>query len=271
MDRLRTGRLAPLALAPLALAALAVPAARTQEPLAAAISAEERTCVTYSLAELGNDPDLGRWVAETIPEVIAPGSWKEKGVLRYYGPKNLLVIYHTPATQEKVAAFLMSVKRSLPPAHDRARVTAQAPAQEAAVVPADFRLTGRVRGSGSFAEQSPSYPVPAPAARPKHLFHFIIRYEGEGIVDDNVVKAIKSQVPGKTGEKASRACCTVPAPAGSYTQRPADVREGSLLSPSETVPSVAGTGPPSSSPALAPSTSEKKDKEDRKIDPKESR
>src|SRR5262249_50653316 len=43
------------------------------------------------------------------------------------------------------------------------------------------------------AEQHPTYLVPNPARSPKHLFHFIIRYEGEGIVDSNVVEAIKAQ------------------------------------------------------------------------------
>ena len=39
-----------------------------------------------------------------------------------------------------------------------------------------------------------SYPVPAPARPPKHLFHFIIRYEGNGVVDENVVKAVQAQM-----------------------------------------------------------------------------
>ena len=34
--------------------------------------------------------------------------------------------------------------------------------------------------------------MPFTAQTPKHLFHFIIRYEGEGIVDANVVKFAKA-------------------------------------------------------------------------------
>jgi hypothetical protein len=55
-----------------------------------------------------------------------------------------------------------------------------------------------------------AYPVPPPPALPKHLFHFIIRYEGEGIIDQNVVKFAKAL----TGEKKSEATRSeiVPAP-----------------------------------------------------------
>src|SRR5690348_6564748 len=57
---------------------------------AATGDAQEHTCVIYSLAELGEGSDLGKWIAETIPEVIEPGTWKGQGVLRYYAPKNIL-------------------------------------------------------------------------------------------------------------------------------------------------------------------------------------
>src|SRR6516164_5898923 len=66
---------------------------------------QERTYTIYSLAELGEDADLGKWIAETIPDVIEPGTWKGQGVLRYYAPKNILVVYHTPAVQAKVDGF----------------------------------------------------------------------------------------------------------------------------------------------------------------------
>ncbi len=32
-----------------------------------------------------------------------------------------------------------------------------------------------------------SYPIPAPLAQPKHLFHFVIRYEGEGLADQSML------------------------------------------------------------------------------------
>jgi hypothetical protein len=58
-------------------------------------------------------------------------------------------------------------------------------------------------------EASTAYPVPAQARSPKHLFHFIIRYEGEGLVDDNIVKAMKVYNQMYQGEqKASAAAAT---------------------------------------------------------------
>jgi hypothetical protein len=52
---------------------------------------------------------------------------------------------------------------------------------------------------------------------PKHLFHFIIRYEGEGIIDSNVVKFAKA-LQDKVGVNTPYTCPTpvpsapVPAP-----------------------------------------------------------
>jgi hypothetical protein len=36
--------------------------------------------------------------------------------------------------------------------------------------------------------QASDYPVPPPGKQPRHLIHFIIRYEGDGFIDANVVK-----------------------------------------------------------------------------------
>ena len=32
-----------------------------------------------------------------------------------------------------------------------------------------------------------SYPIPAPLAQPKHLFHLVIRYEGDGFPDQEMI------------------------------------------------------------------------------------
>jgi hypothetical protein len=149
--------------------------------------------VIYSLEDLGADPDFGKWVSETIPEVIAPGTWKGPGVLRYYAPRNLLVVSHTPAVQAQVRGFLKDVKKSLARGDGGNRTGTSGPVQDRAVAPADYRAPIMLRASYPAAEQPLAYPVPAQAQPPKHLFHFIIRYEGQGVIDDNVVKAIKTQ------------------------------------------------------------------------------
>src|SRR5438309_2051545 len=51
------------------------------------------------------------------------------------------------------------------------------------------------------SEQHLTYPVPAASRAPKHLFHFIIRYEGEGIVDGNVADVLKAQLGKKEKEE----------------------------------------------------------------------
>ena len=74
------------------------------------------TCKIYSLAELGDDPKLAKWVADTIPEMIQPASWKQAEVkLSYYAPSKILVVNHTPAVHAQISELLQSLKKSLPP------------------------------------------------------------------------------------------------------------------------------------------------------------
>src|SRR5262249_26738395 len=154
----------------------------------------DRSYKIYSLAELGSDPGFGEWIAQTIPEVIATGTWKGPGVIRYYAPKNILVVCHTPAVQAKADEFLKDVRKSLP---DAKRATAAAPKSSGVdreVVPTAYRAPALLKTSAPTSDPTLSYPVPAQAKPPKHLFHFIVRYEGEGIIDDSVVKVMKAYI-----------------------------------------------------------------------------
>jgi hypothetical protein len=46
-----------------------------------------------------------------------------------------------------------------------------------------------------------SYPIPAPLAQPKHLFHFVIRYEGDGLSDPSMLaKAMAAAVQNQDDE-----------------------------------------------------------------------
>jgi len=119
MTRLRFGRSTWLALS-FAVALLQAGQAHPQGTygvsleLAASTDAGDRCYKIYSLDEMGDDPGFGAWIASTIPEVIASGTWKGPGVIRYYAPKNILVVCHTAAVQAKVDAFLKDVKKSQP-------------------------------------------------------------------------------------------------------------------------------------------------------------
>jgi hypothetical protein len=246
--------------------------------------AQERAYTIYSLAELGEDADLGKWIAETIPEVIEPGTWKGQGVLRYYAPKNILVVYHTPAVQAKVDGFLKNVKKSLPSAKAGKATAAKTSAQQQMVVPAGYRAPALLKASTPAPEQQLGYAVPAPAKAPKHLFHFIIRYEGEGIIDDNVVKFMKAQSQAaKQGKDESASPVTiggacaptmtiltpasssvaVPSGAGapSTSATPSYSQGGNSLGGSSSAPSTSAT--PSGTTTQEDKKADKKDKEDK--------
>jgi hypothetical protein len=140
--------------------------------------------VIYSLTDRGFDADLGKWIAETVPQMIEPTSWQSQGgsgALSYYAPKNVLIINQSAAIQSKVESFLKDLNASTPKAS--AMTSPGKKPARTGVVQADYREPEPLPPS--------SYPVPAAVKPPKHLFHFIIRYEGEGIVDDNVVKLMK--------------------------------------------------------------------------------
>jgi hypothetical protein len=135
----------------------------------------------YSLADLGDDPNLCKWIAETIPRMIKPGCWNGQS-LCYFAPAKVMAIHQTPEVHAQVEEFLANMRKSLP----RDKATASRTKQDAHVVPAQFNPEA-LRPAGP-ASASQAYPVPAALPTPKHLFHFIIRYEGAGIIDSNVTK-----------------------------------------------------------------------------------
>jgi hypothetical protein len=177
----------------------------------------------YPLSDLGDDPNLCAWVAETIAKVIEPGTWthageegKGKGVLSYYAPGKILVVYHTPVVQTRVRAFLDELKKSLPA--EGARVAGKlkkAAREDRGVVPSNYEEPGPAKAAGAVSLPRSSYPVPARSQQPKHLFHFIIRYEGEGIIDDNVAGVLKELYGAKQAAREAtegKSCPACPAP-----------------------------------------------------------
>jgi hypothetical protein len=177
----------------------------------------------YSLSELGDDPNLCQWIAETLPRVIEPGNWTEegaegkgKGVLSYYAPAKVMVVYHTPAVQTKVRAFLDDLKKSLPPENAKVAGKPKNRAGDAGgVVPSKYEEPGPVKAAAALSLPKSSYPVPARSPQPKHLFHFIIRYEGEGIIDDTVAGVLKELYGAKQAAKEDaegKSCPACPTP-----------------------------------------------------------
>jgi hypothetical protein len=177
------------------------------------------TCKMFALGELGEDASYAKWIVETIPNVIQPGTWDQKKgaaenrTLSYHAPAKILVVYHTPAVHAKVDEFLKDLKKAT--AAKAKKPAAIDPAvQHAQFVPAQAP-----------APTPPGYPVAGPLQQPKHLFHFIIRYEGDGLVDANVVKfakALQSAVKSETTANAEPPVQAVPsAPPPTYYSAPA--------------------------------------------------
>jgi hypothetical protein len=74
------------------------------------------------------------------------------------------------------------------------------PQQSVAVTDA-AKPTTPVRAEAT-ATYNGGYPIPAPVKPPKHLFHLVFRYEGDGLIDQNAVAACTSCVmQAATGEK----------------------------------------------------------------------
>src|SRR5947199_263859 len=57
-----------------------------------AASAADTTCVVYPLTGLGHDPNAGKWIADTIPDVIEPATWS-----RTAGDGKCRIVYHAPS------------------------------------------------------------------------------------------------------------------------------------------------------------------------------
>ena len=254
-------RFVAVALLALVFAGSSIRMGRTQaEPLGGVPTSEVKQAsdepyVIYSLTEMGYDAALGSWIRENVLEIIEPGSWKGQGgmgLIRHYEPKNILIVKQTKAIQKKVEGFLKDLKASMPKASAAGKKTLPA-----GVVPADYREPALLRASTPASEPS-SYPVPAAVKPPKHLFHFIIRYEGDGIIDDNVVKFMKAQLQG------AKSPISVGSVAGAYVPGappPPPPVSGTPVPPSYADPSAPYGGPTPSAEPVQPSPAPKKKKE----------
>jgi hypothetical protein len=243
------------------------PASPRSLPSSTADSAD-RSYKIYSLNDFGTDPGLCEWIAQTIPEVIAAGSWHRPATIRYYAPKNILVVSHTSAVHAQVDGFLKDVKKSL---SEKTKTRASAPKSHASaggeVVPAAYHKPELHKAVKMAPEPSLSYPVPAQTKAPKHLFHFIIRYEGEGIVDDNVVKTMKDyyRAMNEAGQRTTESTPAGGAPPVSASV-PSSTPQGNgrPLSVYGAVPTTDSSSDPSTSPVK-----EKEEKKDEKSTEKE--
>lgn len=169
----------------------------------------------YPLAELGMSDDLAEWVVKSLPEMVRPGTWKSEGrSLTYYAPGRMLVICHEAEVQEEVAMLLAEMGRAAPsvkgkPAMPgRLAMPAMAAVPGMALMPAQYVTPAPSRLAEPRAAETEAAKS-KPADGPRHLFHiilegldvgsgesvklknFTLRYEGEGIIDSNIVDLLK--------------------------------------------------------------------------------
>jgi hypothetical protein len=184
---------------------------RSTPPYTSVSDKTEFTSKIYPLNDLGDDPNLCKWIADTITRVIQPGTWskegptegKDKCYITYYAPAKIMVVYHTPAVQARVEAFLKDVKKSVSQDPEKGTADNKSGRNAMTVVPAKYEEVVPAHPVDHVVQQRPGYPVPSRAQAPKHLFHFIIRYEGQGIVDDTVADVIKDVYKAKQAQEQS--------------------------------------------------------------------
>jgi hypothetical protein len=185
----------------------ATTATTTSEPQSKPSSADGLNCTVYTLQEFGTDPAFGKWIADTIPQVVEPNSWAREahqagcapgtGTISYHAAGKILVVNHTPAVQAKVDTFLKNVKKAMPTGK---AAHAARTAVASGITPASYQAPAVIPQEVPPPPPQGSYPVAPPLHQPKHLFHFIIRYEGEGLIDSNVVKFTKAMYKGQAAE-----------------------------------------------------------------------
>ncbi len=68
-----------------------------------------------------------------------------------------------------------------------------------------------------------NYLIPTPATPPRHLFHLIIRYEGDGLIDQNAVEVCKSCLM-QASQEETKKTSDKPAPEKSASDKPSTAK-----------------------------------------------
>lgn len=174
-----------------------------------------------SLADLG-DAEVGHWILQAIPQVIAAGTWghettactsvlpgspralvKDHHSLNYYPPARLLVVAHTPAVQAEVEAFVNNIRKSMPASNKKmsppsvgvvqAHHVIAAPTQvEKPAAAADTKKPAN-RHRFQISLEGLEGKASESEAMSFSVKSFSVVYEGDGIIDNNIVELIKAQ------------------------------------------------------------------------------
>jgi hypothetical protein len=182
-------------------------------------------CKVYGLNGLAKNPQFVKWVAETIPQVISPGTWNGGRLLTYQADAKVLVVYHNPAVQAEVAAFIdrLSEAKSKEAA-PTAVVSPGVPGSPARglgpqIVPAIYSAPAPSKAPEVLYPSRMPYPVPPPLKQPKHLFHLILQGEGSDTSITDMFKQLSAQSgeTKETGKDPSKSeAAKAPAASGSF-------------------------------------------------------
>src|SRR5262249_5950521 len=101
--------------------------------------------------------------------------------------------------------------------------------------------------------------------QPKHLFHFIIRYEGEGVIDNNVAKVMEGFSAGKGAggcDPLTNPPCLPPLPTAAV---PVIAPDGASSQVQPSIPALPPPPPPAVAPKPAQPKSPKHDKSPKNV------
>jgi hypothetical protein len=137
----------------------------------------------HALAEVGDDPEVGPWLAKTIPEILDPESWKAANgrSIRYFAAKRVLIVSHEPAIQKRVEELIRDLGKTstasaktgpTSPIRQAQQLEPTSPSPGANATPTD-------RHSFELKIDAVEAALPLGSVKLKNL---TFRYEGAGIV-----------------------------------------------------------------------------------------
>ncbi len=166
------------------------PACKACTPEKAAASPQ---CKVISLADLG-DNTLAEWVAVTIPRVVRRETWNGPfAAVEYYPPARLLVVTHTPDVHAEIEAFIKNVRQSRPATGTPAPTGVVRAHHE---TPAPLPVAAESKKAATKPHHLFEIMVDGLVVRPEsaegiQLKNFTLRYQGDGLIDANIVELFK--------------------------------------------------------------------------------
>src|SRR5262249_11708099 len=138
---------------------------------------------------------------------------------------------HSQSVHNEIDAFLKNLKTTVARENHRTFANvSRSNANKSGIQPAQFLATDVLKTAETVPASKEAYPVPAQARPPTHLFHFIMRYEGDGIIDANVADYLKAVYGGQNSEQRNNT------PAATYSYQEMMTPNGPVCVPGAVYP-----------------------------------